>query len=318
MKKNGTPALDRPKMIDAAGATWLLPEEQVFGVSINGDTRAYPERILAWHEMLNDVVGSRPVSLSYCTLCGAAILYDGRASDQRTYTFGSSGLLYRSNKLMFDRQTETLWSQLTGEPVMGPLVKKRLAPLRVLPLTVTSWREWRVMHPDTKVLSLETGYSRDYRPGAAYGKYFASPDLMFPVWKKAPPSLETKEWVLVVNTGDVRKVYPIDDLHRASLVHDRVGDRDVVLLMERGYFSEGRRFRHEGAELVDEKTGERFAITEDALTSKAGTRLSRVPPTDHSGLEPGRSIPALKSGTPCLLERAAQGTPQRRECEQPM
>ncbi|HEY0140171.1 MAG TPA: DUF3179 domain-containing protein [Thermoanaerobaculia bacterium] len=268
VKKDGIPALDRPKMIERA--PWLLDDDPVFGVVIDGDARAYPQRILAWHEMLNDVVGGRAVSLSYCTLCGAAILYDGRASDGRTYTFGSSGLLYRSNKLMYDRQTETLWSQLTGEPVFGALVKKKLAPLTVLPLTFTTWREWRAMHPKTRVLSLETGFVRDYSSGAAYSKYFSSPDLMFPVWKKAPAALANKEWVLVVPDGATRRIYPIDDLERLGVVHDG----DLVLVGERVYRREGQRLRRDGADLVDE-SGQRFTITEEALVSSS-TQLPRV------------------------------------------
>jgi hypothetical protein len=178
---------------------------------------------------------------------------------------------------MYDRQTDTLWSQLTGEPVFGPLVAKKLAPLRVLPLTVTTWREWLAMHPRTRVLSLETGYDRSYLPGAAYGKYFASPDLMFPVWKKTSSPLAIKEWVLVVNVESARKIYPVEALDRAALVHDRVGGRDVVLVGERAYFSGGRRFRRDGAELVDVATGDRFAVGEEGLLSSAGERLARVP-----------------------------------------
>lgn len=277
VKKDGIPALDDPKFIDASRATWLAPDELVFGVAIDGDVRAYPERILAWHEMANDRVGGRAVSLSYCTLCGAAILYDGRASDGNTYTFGSSGLLYRSNKLMYDRQTQTLWSQLTGEPVLGPLAATGLAPLRVLPLTATPWREWKAMHPRTRVLSLETGYERDYRPGAAYGKYFASPETMFPVWKKPPSDLAVKDWVLVVVVEAARKIYPVDALARAGLVHDRIADRDIVLVEERAFETGGRRFRREAAQLVDTANEESFAMTEEALVSASGTRLRRLP-----------------------------------------
>lgn len=277
VKKDGIPALDDPKFVGASRATFMTPDEQVFGVVINGVAKAYPERIIAWHEMVNDRVGGRAVSLSYCTLCGAAILYDGTASDGRTYTFGSSGFLYRSNKLMYDRQTETLWSQLTGEPVLGALVAKKLKPLRVLPVTVTTWREWRARHPQTKVLSLETGFDRDYRPGAAYGKYFASPDTMFPVWKKAPSSLAVKDWVLVVNVGSTRKIYPLAALDRAGLVHDRVGGKDIVLIGENAYQSGGRRFRSEKESLVDVATSEKFNVTEEALLFLSGSRLSRVP-----------------------------------------
>ncbi len=119
---DGIPALDNPTMVAAAAATYLNPDDAVFGVEINGEARAYPLRIVNWHEMVNDVVGGVPVSLAYCTLCGAGILFDGRvAGHDRPFTFGSSGLLYRSNKLMYDRQTDSLWNQFTGRPVMGPL-----------------------------------------------------------------------------------------------------------------------------------------------------------------------------------------------------
>jgi hypothetical protein len=277
VKKDGIPALENPKFIDARRATWLSDDEIVFGVAIGGDVRAYPERILAWHEMANDRVGGRAVSLSYCTLCGAAILYGGEVSNGQTLTFGSSGLLYRSNKLMYDRQTSTLWSQLTGEPVVGALVGKA-APLRVLPLTVTTWREWREKHPRTRVLSLETGHVRDYTPGAAYGKYVASRETMFPVWKRPAASpLAPKDWVLVVSAGPVRRIYPLEALSRAGLVHDRIGDQEVVLAGERAYAADGRRMEMRGGQLVDATTGERFTIEEERLAGASGTTLPRLP-----------------------------------------
>lgn len=277
VKKDGIPALDNPKFVEGATASWMEDDDPVLGVTINGDSRAYPNRILAWHEMANDRFGGRAVSLSYCTLCGSAILYDGRASDGRTYTFGSSGLLYRSNKLMYDRQTNTLWSQLTGEPVMGLLARKGIR-LQVLPVTVTTWGEWLALHPKTRVLSLDTGHRRDYGSGVAYRNYSASKETMFPVWKKAPPPLEAKEWVLVVSIDAVRKIYPVDDLASSAIVHDRVGERDIVIASERVYFSGGRRFRREDRWLVDAGSGERFSLTEEALVSSSTTvRLLRAP-----------------------------------------
>ena len=123
VRVDGIPALDNPAMLSAADATYLANTDPVFGIAINGDARAYPLRILDWHEMANDVVGDVPVSLAYCTLCGAAIAYDGRSTnasgEPTTYDFGSSGFLFRSNKLMYDRQTRTLWNQLTGESSTG-------------------------------------------------------------------------------------------------------------------------------------------------------------------------------------------------------
>ena len=119
---DGIPALDNPRMTTASAASYLNPDDPVFGVEINGDARAYPLRIANWHEMVNDVVGGVPVSLAYCTLCGSGILFDGRVAGRaEPFTFGSSGLLYRSNKLMYDRQTDSLWEQLAGHPVTGSL-----------------------------------------------------------------------------------------------------------------------------------------------------------------------------------------------------
>jgi hypothetical protein len=285
VKKDGIPALANPKTVPAAEASYLKDEERVFGVYLNGEARAYPHRILDWHEMANDVIGGRPVSLSYCTLCGSGILFDTRLGPEEVYTFGSSGLLYRSNKLMYDRQTDSLWSNLTGEPVLGRLVG-RGKRLQVLPLVVTTWGEWRRRHPDTRVLSLETGHRRDYRPGAAYGRYFASPDTMFPVWKKPPSEagLALKDWIWAVEAGGARKAYPLQALLERPLLHDTIGTTPVVLLTDpqseavRVYASGGRRLRTgDGGALLDEATGEAFRAEEEALISERGTRLPRLP-----------------------------------------
>ncbi|MBM4409363.1 MAG: DUF3179 domain-containing protein, partial [Chloroflexi bacterium] len=122
VRVDGIPALMNPPTLAAADSVLLTDFDPVFGLEVGGEARAYPLRIMDWHEMANDVLGGAPISLSYCTLCGAAIAYHGRASDGKIYTFGSSGLLYASNKLMYDHQTRTLWNQFTGEPVQGPLV----------------------------------------------------------------------------------------------------------------------------------------------------------------------------------------------------
>ena len=169
VKKDGIPALTNPKHIAAAAATYLEDDELVFGIDIAGDARAYPLRILDWHEMVNDVIGGVPVTLAYCTLCGSGILYDARVPGyEKPFVFGSSGFLYRSNKLMYDQATHSLWSQFTGRPVVGPLTGSGIE-LAVLPVTIASWRDWRARHPDTQVLSLDTGYERDYASGQPYG-----------------------------------------------------------------------------------------------------------------------------------------------------
>ena len=109
--KDGIPALVNPKHTNADEAYYLTDDELVFGVAINGDARAYPLRIMDWHEMFNDVVGGVPVALAYCTLCGSGILYDTRVAGRaEPFEFGSSGFLYRSHKLMYDQATHSLWN----------------------------------------------------------------------------------------------------------------------------------------------------------------------------------------------------------------
>ncbi len=229
---DGIPALDNAPMIPAVDAKYLDPEEPVFGISINGDHRAYPLRILDWHEMANDVVGGVPVSLAYCTLCGAGVAYDGRASDGETYTFGSSGFLFRSNKLMYDRQTRTLWNQLTGEPVLGELVGTGVK-LDLLPVVVTTWEDWLAQHPDTKVLDVDTGFNRPYTPGAAYGDYFAYDDTMFPIWQRSD-LLGAKDRIYALQIDGIPKAYPVDTLVEEQVVNDSIGDIPIVLVASRG------------------------------------------------------------------------------------
>ena len=229
---DGIPALSDPIMISAGQADYLEIDEPVFGIALNGEARAYPLRVMDWHEMANDVIGGVPVSLAYCTLCGAGIAFDGRASDGRTYTFGSSGFLYRSNKLMYDRQTHTLWNQLTGEPVLGELAGTDLQ-LSILPIVLTSWSDWLEQHPETQVLSLETGYERPYELGAAYGDYFSFEGTMFPVWQRSD-ELETKARVYALYLDGVPMAYALDRLVEEQVVNDLVGETPVVLVAQRG------------------------------------------------------------------------------------
>lgn len=302
----GIPALDRPRHVPAAEADYLEDGERVFGVSAGGEHRAYPRRILSWHEMANDVVGGEPVTLSFCTLCDSAVLYSGRLPSGQTLTFGTSGLLYRSNKLMVDRDTGTLWSNITGEAVVGPLAQDGArggggsgassgtgggpATLEVLPVTDTKWAEWRARHPDTTVLALEPERGRqwgfDYRPGAADR---AREGVSFPVWQKSG-RLDPKAEIYALRLGGVPKAYPLDRLAEEGLVHDTLGGVAIVLVTDaasgavRVYRAEGRRFSAgtEGA-LVDE-AGRPWRLTEEAL----------VPPPD-AGLDPLPRVPGHSS-----------------------
>lgn len=300
VRLDGIPALDNPAMLTAGEADYLNPADVVFGLSLNGESKAYPLRILDWHEMANDVVGGVPVSLAYCTLCGAAVAYDGRASNGDTFTFGSSGFLFRSNKLMYDRQTRTLWNQLTGEPVLGPLAETNVT-LEILPVVLTSWEAWRAQHPDTLVVDIDTGYARDYAPGAAYAAYFAFEDTMFPVWQRSD-LLEQKAQVYAVRVNDVPKAYPIETLVDEQVVNDTVGDTAVVLVapsdvlaVEGTDLRSGRSFTYAAGTAVrayarddhtfspgpdpntlTDESGATWQVTEDALIGPDGDELARL------------------------------------------
>jgi hypothetical protein len=195
VKVNGIPPLDRPKYVSAREARFLKDGHVVFGLELNGDARAYPKRILAWHEMVRDRVGGVELAIVYCALCGTVIPYGAEVGGVKR-TFGTSGLLYRSNKLMFDEESMSLWSTLEGRPVLGALAGQPLE-LDAYPVVTTTWREWRDAHPDTRVLSLDTGFERDYSEGAAYREYFATDELMFGV-PKTDARLRNKDEVLAL------------------------------------------------------------------------------------------------------------------------
>jgi hypothetical protein len=280
VRKDGIPALTNPKAIPAARANFLEDGETVFGIELGGRSRAYPQRILDWHEMANDIVGGEPFALSYCTLCGSAIAYATRTSEGNVLMLGSSGLLYRSNKLMYDETTLSLWSNLTGEPVAGPLVGKGIR-LAALPLTVTSWREWKERNPETDVVALTTGYRRDYSPGAAYGRYFASPETMFPVWKRSA-ALDAKARVYTLRIGGRAKAYPLEVLFRERVTNDSIGSVAVTLVADResgavrAYARESHLFAEgpSARELVEPATGALWRIEEGRLQTSGGGSLA--------------------------------------------
>ncbi len=280
VRVDGIPALVDPAHVAPAEATYLRGEDLVFGVSLNGDARAYPLRILDWHEMFNDTVGGVPVALAYCTLCGSGILFDRRVPGRaEPFVFGSSGLLYRSNKLMYDRQTDSLWNQFTGRPVVGALAGSGIQ-LRILPVAITSWREWLARHPNTKVLSIDTGHARDYRPGAAYSTYFASPDLMFPAAVR-DGRLKPKDYVFGIRVVGGAKAWPVEAFRDRPVINDRVGNVEVVLLGSaetrtvRAYRRDGRTFTAApGGALAASDAA--WQVTEEALLGPDGVKLPRV------------------------------------------
>jgi len=279
---DGIPSLDNPAMISAARAGYMQDDDLVFGVKINGDTRAYPLRIMGWHEMFNDTIGGVPVALAYCTLCGSGILFEtqieGRAEP---LVFGSSGFLYRSNKLMFDRQTDSLWNQFTGEPVSGPLVAADIT-LKILPVAITSWAKWQASNPDTQVLSLSTGFNRNYGSGVVYSDYFSSPDLMFPAIVRDESVLQRKDYVFGIREFASAKAWPITAFADKRVINDAMGNKPLVLIGDAATrsvraYARGTQVFERGDtpdQLRDGQTT--WQITEEALSAPDGTRLPRV------------------------------------------
>jgi len=272
--------LTRYPAVEQAKA-WAYPSGEGVGVALAGEGRVYPRRIIDWHEMVNDTIAGIPVSLANCTLCGSAILYDGRV-DGRVFRFGTSGLLYRSNKLMFDYKTRSLWGQFSGEPAWGPLVGAAIR-LEPLPTVHTTYGEWVTAHPETLVLDINTGHIRDYSPGAAYAEYFGSAALMFPVPDAMGPA-GPKAIVVAVRIGREVTGYPITDLAERGYIEDTVGDRSVIVVATadgRGgrVYERDRRFAgydpRAGA-LVD-AAGATWTVAEDALLGPGGRRLARLP-----------------------------------------
>ena len=283
VRQDGIPPLRSPAMLAAQDIGYLEDEHIVFGISVNGDARAYPKRILAWHEMFVDVVGGVPVAGVYCTLCGTVILYHTER-DGVNHVLGTSGFLYRSNKLMYDQATQSLWSTMRGTPVVGPLAGKGIVLDRGSVVT-TTWGEWRRRHPDTKVLSLDTGHTRNYEEGAAYRDYFATDDLMFQV-----PALDTRLknkdevfTVLLAVHPDRPLALSADFLAANPVHHDAIEGTALVVLTDpsggnRAYASEAVTFTgYDGDRSAQDSSGAAWTMDEHALTATDGRVLHRIP-----------------------------------------
>lgn len=283
VKVDGIPSLDNPTLIEAGAADYLKDDDLVFGVSINGDVRAYPLRIMGWHEMFNEVIGGVPVALAYCTLCGAGILFETRVEGRDTpLVFGSSGFLYRSNKLMFDRETNSLWNQFTGEPVNGPLRGKGIK-LKIRPVVITSWAKWKSKNPTTKVLSVQTGFYRDYGSGVVYQDYFSSPDLMFPTLVKNEDVVKRKDYVFGIRDFGVARAWPISAFETEAVINDRLGDKNIVLIGDaetrevRAYLRDDQIFKATSSPASLTSGDQTWNITETELVGPDNQTLVRLP-----------------------------------------
>lgn len=222
--KDGIPAILNPKFVQGKESRFLYPQDRILGINQGGEAKAYPIKILNWHEVVNDTVNGRPVVITYCPLCGSGIGFQ-RQLNGKTYTFGVSGLLYQSDMLMYDHQTESLWSQLAMESVAGPLTGETLSHVF---LEHTTWEMWKKAHPDTKVLSPETGFQRDYQRDPYLG-YAGRKDLMFPV-HPTNAQYHPKEWIVGLVVEGVAKAYPFVELRKTSgPIQDQVNGSSLTI-----------------------------------------------------------------------------------------
>jgi hypothetical protein len=221
--RDGIPSIDNPKFVSASEAG-LEDFELVLGLDLNGDVRAYPLNILVWHEIVNDVVGGEPVAVTYCPLCFTNQVFK-RTIDEQVVEFGTSGKLYNSNLVMYDRTSETLWSQALGQAIVGEHAGKKLERV---PFDIAYWKEWKALYSDSKVLSQDTGFGRPY--GAdPYGDYYTSPDILFPVSHR-DDRLGPKEIVVGLENDGTYRAYRLQHIEDDNVINDEIKGRSIVLV----------------------------------------------------------------------------------------
>lgn len=224
--RDGIPALDHPT---AAPADYRWDDDEMMvGVEMNGEARAYPLDLLVWHELINDTLGGQAILVSYCPLCGTAMVFDRRLPGEPARRFGVSGLLYQSDLLMFDRETDSLWSQISAHAVTGP---SRGAKLRLVRSQLMRWKRWRSLHPRTTVVTRETGHRRNYGT-QPYGNYAKSRDIRFAVRidRRYHPKMKTVGIRLEDGTA---RAYPAQEVEAAGgKISERFRGREIQVVWD--------------------------------------------------------------------------------------
>ena len=228
--KDGIPAIDVPSYVSIADADlWINDREPVIFVQVDGVARAYPLQILTWHEIVNDVLNDKPLSISFCPLCNTAIVFE-REFDGQVLDFGTTGRLRYSNLIMYDRQTETWWQQATGEGIAGEYTGEQLT---YYPAALISWADFKAEYPNGDVLSKETGYNRDYgrNPYAGYDDINQTPFLFDGVYIDKLPAMAR---VLTVELNGETVAYPYTTLQELNVINDNLGDENIVVFWVKG------------------------------------------------------------------------------------
>lgn len=224
--------LDDPEFESISEASgWLDAPEPVAMLELGGDARAYPLRIVTWHEIVNDDIGGTPVAVTYCPLCNSAVGFDRRVNGE-TLRFGVSGLLRNSDLVMWDQQTESLWQQITGEAIVGTLAGTQLD---LIPTPIVSWADFRESFPDGTVLSRDTGFERAY--GTNPYEYYDSSISPFLYRGELDGQYPAMERVVGVSVGGENKAYPFSVLEREKAVNDVVGGEAIAVFWGGAYTS---------------------------------------------------------------------------------
>lgn len=223
--KDGIPAIDNPSFVDnSAASEWLGDKEPVIAMEIDGVARAYPLQILMWHEIVNDEIGDKAISVTFCPLCNASIVFD-RDLDGVRYDFGTTGRLRRSDMVMYDRQTETWWQQFTGEGIIGELNGVKL---KQIPSNIVAFESYKEQFPEGEVLSRDTGHSRRYgtNPYAGYDDINSSPFLFR---GKVDDRLKPMERVLSLRSNDKTVLFDLSSLKSKPIVNSEFEDISFVI-----------------------------------------------------------------------------------------
>lgn len=218
------PSIDNPKFESKSkGDKWLKDQDLIFGINYKGITRVYPQRILNWHEVVNDTVVGDPILITFCPLCGSGLAFE-REVNGKTSEFGVSGKLINNNLVMYDRNEQNLWQQVTGEAIVGPAAK-RGEKLKKIRFSAVSWGEWKKNHPDTQILSRDTEHIRDYNL-YPYGAYEENNEIYFGL-KNRDVRLPLKEVVYGFDIDGKYKAYTLSGLKREKTIQDLIGNEQV-------------------------------------------------------------------------------------------
>ncbi len=226
--KDGIPSIDKPQFVGVEEADkWIEDNELVLAIIYKGVKRVYPLQILVWHEIVNDKIANDPFLITYCPLCGSGIAYERTVEINGANIeteFGTSGKLYNSNLVMYDRRTETYWTQIDGLAIVGELTGQELKEVSV---DTVVWRDWKIAHPDSQVLSQDTGFERAYGKDP-YGSYYENSNLFFPV-ENEDGRIHPKTVVFGIEVDEKYKAYREDDVVKSGLIEDTINGVNIKI-----------------------------------------------------------------------------------------